>query len=164
MVEVILHQAIAVVRRAQLPRERYGALAKSHRQSLGIGRGETPGRHFSTIRENGHAVRRQRWRQWRRYSFGHFEHHERTRIKEGHRPGIEDPFIAQWHQKLHSNTTPDDIKICEAYLHFLHTGNWDDFWTHLWENAKLTRRFSRNESRLENRRYFRPSLSLTAHD
>jgi alpha-glucan, water dikinase len=60
-------------------------------------------------------------------------------IKEGHRPGIEDPFIAQWHQKLHSNTTPDDIKICEAYLHFLHTGNWDDFWTHLWDNAKLTR-------------------------
>ena len=53
-------------------------------------------------------------------------------IKEGHRPGIEDPFIAQWHQKLHSNTTVDDIYICEAYLHFLHTGNWDDFWTHLW--------------------------------
>ena len=60
-------------------------------------------------------------------------------IKEGHRPGIEDPFIAQWHQKLHSNTTVDDIYICEAYLHFFHTGNWDDFWTHLWENHKLTR-------------------------
>jgi hypothetical protein len=58
-------------------------------------------------------------------------------IKEGHRPGIEDPFIAQWHQKLHSNTTVDDIYICEAYLHFLHTGNWDDFWTHLWENHQL---------------------------
>ena len=60
-------------------------------------------------------------------------------IKEGHRPGIEDPFIAQWHQKLHSNTTPDDVKICEAYLHFLHTGNWDDFWAHLWHNGGLTR-------------------------
>ena len=60
-------------------------------------------------------------------------------IKEGHRPGIEDPFIAQWHQKLHSNTTPDDIKICEAYLHFLHTGNWDDFWAHLWEHGGLSR-------------------------
>ena len=60
-------------------------------------------------------------------------------IKEGHRPGIEDPFIAQWHQKLHSNTTVDDIYICEAYLHFLHTGNWDDFWTHLWDNHGLTR-------------------------
>ena len=60
-------------------------------------------------------------------------------IKEGHRPGIDDRFIAQWHQKLHSNTTPDDVKICEAYLHFLHTGNWDDFWAHLWHNARLTR-------------------------
>jgi hypothetical protein len=60
-------------------------------------------------------------------------------IKEGHRPGIEDPFIAQWHQKLHSNTTVDDIYICEAYLHFLHTGNWDDFWTHLWDNHGLSR-------------------------
>ena len=60
-------------------------------------------------------------------------------IKEGHRPGIEDKFIAQWHQKLHSNTTVDDIAICEAYLHFLHTGNWDDFWSHLWDNAKLTK-------------------------
>ena len=60
-------------------------------------------------------------------------------IREGHRPGIEDPFIAQWHQKLHSNTTPDDVKICEAYLHFLHTGNWDDFWAHLWDHGRLTR-------------------------
>ena len=29
--------------------------------------------------------------------------------------------------RLHSNTTPDDVKICEAYLHFLHTSNWGDF-------------------------------------
>ena len=50
-------------------------------------------------------------------------------IKEGHRPGIECQFLAQWHQKLHSNTTMDDIAICEAYLHFLHgTGDWGDFW------------------------------------
>lgn len=61
-------------------------------------------------------------------------------IKEGHRPGIEDAFIAQWHQKLHSNTTRDDIAIGEAYLHFLHgPGNWDDFWWHLWEHNKLTK-------------------------
>ena len=33
----------------------------------------------------------------------------------------------------------DDIYICEAYLHFLHTGNWDDFWTHLYDNHGLTR-------------------------
>ena len=60
-------------------------------------------------------------------------------IKEGHRPGIEDAFIQQWHQKLHSNTTVDDIYICEAYLHFLHTGVWEDFWTYLFDNHGLTR-------------------------
>ena len=60
-------------------------------------------------------------------------------IREGHRPGIDDAFLAQWHQKLHSSTTADDIKICEAYLHFLHTGNWDDFWAHLWHTGGLSR-------------------------
>ena len=28
-------------------------------------------------------------------------------------------FMEEWHQKLHNNTTPDDIVICEAYLAFL---------------------------------------------
>ena len=27
--------------------------------------------------------------------------------------------MEEWHQKLHNNTTPDDIVICEAYLAFL---------------------------------------------
>jgi len=39
-----------------------------------------------------------------------------------HRHDIkEDPntFMEQWHQKIHNNTTPDDIVICEAYLEFL---------------------------------------------
>ena len=41
----------------------------------------------------------------------------RHRIKEvtGH-------FMEEWHQKLHNNTTPDDIAICEAYLAFLRSG------------------------------------------
>ncbi len=29
-------------------------------------------------------------------------------------------FVEEWHQKLHNNTTPDDVVICEAYLAFLH--------------------------------------------
>ena len=33
-------------------------------------------------------------------------------------------WMEQWHQKLHNNTTPDDVVICEAYLAFLH-GNGD---------------------------------------
>lgn len=28
-------------------------------------------------------------------------------------------FMEEWHQKLHNNTTPDDIVICKAYLEFL---------------------------------------------
>jgi alpha-glucan,water dikinase len=28
-------------------------------------------------------------------------------------------FLEEWHQKLHNNTTPDDMVICEAYLAFL---------------------------------------------
>jgi alpha-glucan, water dikinase len=41
----------------------------------------------------------------------------RNHIKEqgGH-------FIEEWHQKLHNNTTPDDVVICEAYLAFLRSG------------------------------------------
>lgn len=60
-------------------------------------------------------------------------------IREGHRPGIEDRFLEQWHQKLHQNSTPDDIVICQAYLHFLHTGREGDFWQALWDGGRLSR-------------------------
>jgi len=60
-------------------------------------------------------------------------------IKEGHRPGIECKFIEQWHQKLHTNSAPDDIAICSGYLAFLASGNPDDMWRVIWEEGKLTR-------------------------
>jgi len=60
-------------------------------------------------------------------------------IKEGHRPGIECKFIEQWHQKLHTNSAPDDIAICSGYLAFLQSGNPDDMWRVIWEVGKLTR-------------------------
>jgi alpha-glucan,water dikinase len=38
-------------------------------------------------------------------------------------------FLEEWHQKLHNNTTPDDIVICRAYLEFLRSGgNLDRFY------------------------------------
>jgi len=40
----------------------------------------------------------------------------RNHIKEVH-----GHFMEEWHQKLHNNTTPDDVVICEAYLAFLHS-------------------------------------------
>lgn len=60
-------------------------------------------------------------------------------IKEGHRPGLDEPFIEQWHQKLHQNTTAEDVTICEAYLAFLHSGNHDDYWRVLWDNGRITK-------------------------
>ena len=38
----------------------------------------------------------------------------RNNIKE-----LKGIWMEEWHQKLHNNTTPDDIVICEAYLAFL---------------------------------------------
>jgi alpha-glucan,water dikinase len=38
----------------------------------------------------------------------------RHRIKE-----VSGHFMEEWHQKLHNNTTPDDVVICKAYLRFL---------------------------------------------
>eukprot|EP00195_Chlamydomonas_chlamydogama_P011627 CAMPEP_0202911472 /NCGR_PEP_ID=MMETSP1392-20130828/55031_1 /ASSEMBLY_ACC=CAM_ASM_000868 /TAXON_ID=225041 /ORGANISM="Chlamydomonas chlamydogama, Strain SAG 11-48b" /LENGTH=539 /DNA_ID=CAMNT_0049601977 /DNA_START=269 /DNA_END=1885 /DNA_ORIENTATION=+ len=51
-------------------------------------------------------------------------------IKEGHRPGLDEPFLEQWHQKLHQNTTPDDVLICRAYIAHLESGghNHDAYW------------------------------------
>lgn len=60
-------------------------------------------------------------------------------IKEGHRPGIDEKFLEQWHQKLHTNTTQEDVYICEAYLAFLHSGNMGDYWHTLWERGRITR-------------------------
>ena len=48
-------------------------------------------------------------------------------------------FLEEWHQKLHNNTTPDDMVICEAYLAFLRShGNRDIFYQTL-EAGGVTR-------------------------
>lgn len=45
-------------------------------------------------------------------------------------------FMEEWHQKLHNNTTPDDIVICEAYLAFLESdGDLDRFYSVLAEGG-----------------------------
>ena len=52
---------------------------------------------------------------------------EGQRVRDGileimHRHDIKEVsghFLEEWHQKLHNNTTPDDVVICEAYLAFL---------------------------------------------
>ena len=52
----------------------------------------------------------------------HIMHRNHLKEVHGH-------FMEEWHQKLHNNTTPDDIVICEAYLAFLHSdGNLANFY------------------------------------
>ena len=56
--------------------------------------------------------------------------------QEGHRPGIHDQFLEDWHQKLHTNCAPDDLIIAEAYIKFLETNNPDAYWGHLKANGQ----------------------------
>ena len=52
----------------------------------------------------------------------HIMHRHHIKEVSGH-------FMEEWHQKLHNNTTPDDIVICHAYLEFLRSnGNLDLFY------------------------------------
>ncbi len=52
---------------------------------------------------------------------------EGQRVRDGileimHRHHVKEAaghFLEEWHQKLHNNTTPDDVVICQAYLEFL---------------------------------------------
>ena len=51
----------------------------------------------------------------------------------GERKGV---WMEEWHQKLHNNTTPDDIVICEAYLAFLKSDmDVSEYWRVLSENG-----------------------------
>ncbi len=48
-------------------------------------------------------------------------------------------FLEEWHQKLHNNTTPDDVVLCEAYIEFLKSnGDLDRFYRTL-ESSGVTR-------------------------
>ncbi|GBD97615.1 MAG TPA: hypothetical protein ENG83_01570 [Nitrospirae bacterium] len=63
----------------------------------------------------------------------------RHHIKE-----VSNHFMEEWHQKLHNNTTPDDIVICEAYLEFLRSNGNPDLFYRTLEAGGVTR------ERLEN--------------
>jgi alpha-glucan,water dikinase len=59
-------------------------------------------------------------------------------IREGHRPGHDEPFLEQWHQKLHQNTDPSDVAIGEAYCAYLRSGGDEgEWWRVLWEVGRL---------------------------
>ena len=52
---------------------------------------------------------------------------------------VKGTWMEEWHQKLHNNTTPDDVPICEAYLAYLASnGDLGTYWRVLSE-AGITR-------------------------
>jgi alpha-glucan,water dikinase len=55
-------------------------------------------------------------------------------------------FLEEWHQKLHNNTTPDDIVICEGYIAFLKShGDLDVFYRTLREGGVTRERLESYE-------------------
>jgi len=70
-----------------------------------------------------------------------------------------DHFFEQWHQKLHNNTTPDDVEICQALLNYLKSGgNIDVYWDSL-KKAGITReRLASFERKIISEPYYNPSL------
>lgn len=68
-------------------------------------------------------------------------------------------FLEEWHQKLHNNTTPDDIIICEAYLEFLRSdGNHDRFYQTLAQGGVTRQRLESFERPIRTRPEFVPYL------
>ena len=69
-------------------------------------------------------------------------------------------FYEQWHQKLHNNTTPDDITICEALLSFLKSNNIKNYWKVLNDNGIDKKRLESYERNITPWREFLRSVPL----
>ena len=68
-------------------------------------------------------------------------------------------FMEEWHQKLHNNTTPDDVVICRAYLEFMRSGgNLDRFYKVLGEGGVTKERLESYERPIRSHPDFIPAL------
>jgi alpha-glucan, water dikinase len=68
-------------------------------------------------------------------------------------------FLEEWHQKLHNNTTPDDVVICEAYLAFLrHDGDLDTYYRKLEQNGVTRERLESYDRPIRSHPDFIPHL------
>ena len=65
-------------------------------------------------------------------------------------------FYEEWHQKLHNNTTPDDIPICEAVIEFLKTNDISVYWNHLEKNGINRERLASYERAIIMEPYYKP--------
>lgn len=77
-----------------------------------------------------------------------------------HRNGIKEyqNYYEQWHQKLHNNTTPDDIGICEATIAFNETNNMGKFWEVLNKHGITRERLKSFERPITMEPYYAPQL------
>ena len=70
-------------------------------------------------------------------------------------------FYEEWHQKLHNNTTPDDIVICEALLEFLRSdGQVDLFYKVLQDNGVTRERLRSFERPIKSDPTFHAHLKM----
>lgn len=80
----------------------------------------------------------------------------RNNIKE--RKGI---WMEEWHQKLHNNTTPDDIVICEAYIAFLKADmDLSEYWRVLGEGGVTRERLESFERPIRQEPTPRPEIKV----
>src|SRR4029077_18046179 len=68
-------------------------------------------------------------------------------------------FLEEWHQKLHNNTTPDDVIICQAFIEFQNTnGNQERFDQVLQEGGVTRQRLETFERPIRSSPQFIPHL------
>ena len=68
-------------------------------------------------------------------------------------------FYEQWHQKLHNNTTPDDVPICEALLAFLRSGgDMRKYWEVLDRNGITRERLASYERKIVMEPFYKDGL------
>lgn len=80
----------------------------------------------------------------------HIMHRHKIPEKAGH-------FYEQWHQKLHNNTTPEDIPICEALLAYLKSGgDHGKYWDVLRKNNITKERLASYERNITTEPWYKP--------
>jgi len=70
-------------------------------------------------------------------------------------------FYEQWHQKLHNNTTPEDITICEAVINFLRAkGDMSVYWKTLKEGGISKERLASYERNITFEPWYSPNYNI----
>ena len=77
-------------------------------------------------------------------------------------PKTQGNFYEQLHQKLHNNTTPEDITICQAVINFLRAkGVMSVYWKALKEGRISKERLDSYERNITYEPMYSPSYNIT---